>query len=264
MPVPSAVPPRVPVSALAGGRIPVSDLTPMERKAKADAGEISADGFADVAAPPAPEMVDSRQADRKAAAARLTAPVPKVTPTVPAPTEVSPEAAEAPVHTHCQRCGLPDDEAYPGEPSKADIESFLAAAVAGEAWTKEFQIFGGKITVLLGTRSGAADEALKRVLNQQLREKLLVSNAEVITAATQYSLASSLRRYTTAQVDLNFEDISGDYKAFLVEADLRLASIPAQIQTALRPLLHEFNATVELLTARAQDPKFWTGTDAAP
>jgi len=250
-----------------GKRIPASRLTPTERETLEKEGRISPDGFVDVEPLEAPQMVDVRSEARKSAVDALKS-VEKVQ-SLPGAQKQSQQDAEYTKGLHdeiarlnkelaerqgCPRCGFSLKEKYEVEPTRDDIEEFLKCVLAGTVYTKEFSLFGGKLKVKLRTRTGAEEDAIKKAIVEFFKESQGASETEVLGEIQKYTLAASLCAYNGKE----YPSISTE--TFKAAATERISTIPAQIQGFLRTTLQQFNVLTDRLTARAQDPNFWTGT----
>jgi hypothetical protein len=251
----------------AGKRISAARLTPTEREELEKEGRISPDGFVDIAPPAAPQMIDIRAEARKEAVAALRSvenvpPLPGVKRTEGVATEsmgklhdeIAKLSSELEARQNCPRCGLSLKEKYEVEPTKEDIEEFLKCVLAGEVFTKEYTLFGGRLKVKLRTRTGAEDEAIKKALIAFFKDSQGASDSEILSEVNKYSLATALCSYG----DKEYPGVA--VENFRASADERISAIPAQIQGFLKAIMQEFNILVDRLTARAQDASFWTGT----
>lgn len=268
-----------------GKRIPAARLTPTERETLEKEGRISPDGFADIGPLEPPQMVDLQAEARRSAAEALRSvasvpPVPGVTPAPPGPAVQgpSPETAKTAEYQKglheeiarlnkeleerqgCPRCGLNLKEKYEVEPTQEDIEEFLKCVLAGNVYAKEYQLFGGKLKVSLRTRLGSEENLIKKAIVEFFKESQGASETEVYSELMGYSLAVSLQSYAgQGYPDLPLTNVTA-FKAAVRE---RLDTLPSQVQGFLKTLLQQFNVLADKLTARAQDPSFWTGTAAS-
>lgn len=264
-----------------GKRIPAARLTPTEREALEKEGRIGPDGFADIGPLEPPQMVDLQAEARKSAAAALRSvasvpPIPGAQPLpgsivkAPGPEEVKTAEYQKGLHEEiarlnkeleerqgCPRCGLNLKEKYEVEPTQEDIEEFLKCVLAGNVYTKEYQLFGGKLKVKLRTRLGAEDTAIKHAISAYFKESQGISESEVFAELMSYSIAVSLSSYNGVEYPQLPLENTVVFRAAVVD---RINTLPSQIQGFLKTLLQQFNVLADKLTARAQDPSFWTGT----
>jgi hypothetical protein len=256
-------------------RVKVDDLTPMEKEALAAQGTLGPEGFVDIEKPEPPAMVDIHADARKKAVTDLnsvvggaSAKIEREQPRVDDSKALSEMSAELTklqdklkTRSPCPRCGLAIDEHYEVSPSKEDTAEFLRCVMAGTVYKRPYKLFGGALTVTLQTRTGAADELIRRVVNEAMRAREIVSDMEVFAAIRHYTLAASLSAYSSKATEILFDELPYDTPAaFRKAADERMAKLPSQIHGFLRPILANFNEAVDILTERAQDPSFWTGT----
>lgn len=279
---------RVSASALTPStRVKVEDLTPMERESLTDHGQIGPDGFLDIEKPAPPPLVDFRAEARRVAVTQLKSVAeqggkkPEVIPAAVearARQEAETQSAQAikelateienlqvklASRSPCPRCGLGLHESCEVVPSATDTEEFLKCVLSGTQFEKSHKLFGGRLTVVLTTRDGAVDDLVRRAVTDALRAKEVISETEVFALMRHLTTAAALRRYVSKDVDIAFPDLpSGDPAEFRGAAMARMAKIPAQIQNSLRPVLTDFHALVDVLTARAGDSNFWEGTPA--
>lgn len=255
-----------------GKRISAARLTPMEREALEKEGRISTDGFVDVGPLEPPQLVDLQAEARRDAVAALKS-VERVAslPGAPVPKgqaqdgeylkglhdEITRLNKELEERQGCPRCGLSLKEKYEVEPTQEDIEEFLKCVLSGSVYTKEYDVFGGKLKVRLRTRLGAEDVLIKRALTEYFRESQGVSETEVFAELMSYTLAVSLSSYGAQEYPSLPMETPAVFKAAVAK---RIESLPSQVQAFLKTLLQQFNVLTDKLTARAQDPSFWTGT----
>lgn len=252
-----------------GKRISAAHLTSMEKETLEREGRITPDGFVDMAPLSPPQMVDLRADARKAATDALKS-VERVPP-VPG-TKVAAQSAEYEKELHaeiarlnkeleerqgCPRCGLNLKEKYEIEPTREDIEEFLKCVISGNVYTKQYDLFGGRLKVELRTRLGTEESLIKKALMEFFRESQGISETEVYSELARYTLAVSLCRY--AGKDYPALPLT-DSAAFKEAVKARIDTLPSQVQGFLKTLLQQFNVLTDKLTARAQDPSFWTGT----
>lgn len=265
-----------------GKRIPAARLTPTERETLEKEGRIGPDGFADIGPLEPPQMVDLQAEARKHAAEALRSvasvpPIPGFQPTPPGSIAKAPEQDEVKTAAYqkglhdeitrlnreleerqgCPRCGLDLREKYEVEPTPEDIEEFLKCVLTGNVYTKEYQLFGGKLKVKLRTRLGAEDTAIKHAISAYFKESQGISESEVFAELMSYSIAVSLSAYNGVEYPQLPLENTAVFRAAVVD---RINTLPSQIQGFLKTLLQQFNVLADKLTARAQDPSFWTGT----
>ena len=274
---------RISASALTQTtRVKVEDLTPMELDALSAMGQVGPEGFLDIEKPVEAPMVDFKAEARKTAVTQLRSVVdhgrqrPQGIPgdleiramqaadakNAAALEELTKELAAAQTvlasRSPCPRCGLGIKESCEVVASTGDVEEFLKCVLSGSQFSKAYKLFGGRLTVTLGTRDGAVDDLVRRVVTDALRTKEIVSETEVFAMMRQLTAAAALRSYTSKDIDIQFPDLpSGSPSEFKEAAMARMAKIPAQIQNALRPTITDFHVLVDILTARANDPNFW-------
>lgn len=273
-----------------GKRVSAADLTPMERDKLTTEGRVGPDGFVDIAEPEKPQVIDMKAAARQKAAKDLTAAIsgppvaqdlnellsgPKAVLGVPA-AAVGASAARGEdalrkelirlqekmaTREKCPRCGLHFEEPYGHEATPEDIKDFLKCVLSATAFVKAYQLFGGRLMVTLGTRSGAIAELIRKAVTAQVKRGEISNEDEVIRSLRQFTMAATLQAYAADGKNLQYSELPTDsVEAFAKAAQERIDAVPEPIQLFLRPVLGEFNMLVDLLTSRAQDPNFWTGT----
>ena len=98
-------------------------------------------------------------------------------------------------------------------------------------------------------------------MTAQVKRGEISNEDEVIRSLRQFTMAATLQAYAADGKNLQYSELPTDsVEAFAKAAQERIDAVPEPIQLFLRPVLGEFNMLVDLLTSRAQDPNFWTGT----
>jgi hypothetical protein len=242
---------------------PVASFTPAEQEHLKAQGLIDPAGFVDMKPPPQPEMkADPRQA-QVAAQLRAATEGPAVAPAVKAEAPGVPTADAKELENlkkkladrlHCPRCGIHFDEHFEHQVSSADTNAFLKSVLGGFAFEKTYDLFGGHLKVVLRTRSGPVEAHLREAMMSQ--SGTFRSEAHVFNVLKTYTLAASLKSYGSREYS---EPTGATTELFVAECKKRVNEIPAQAQAFLIPILEDFGKLVTTLTARAQDPSFWTG-----
>lgn len=268
-------------------RIRVEDLTPGERQGlQAQGREVPAAGFVDIAAPSSPVMVDPK-AEQRAKIARELKSVAE--PAKPAPEPVAAQAEPAappkpvkeengaepdksvPAVRECPHCGWELARPDPAEPTKTEIADFLRSVMGGEVFSQEYTMYGGGVRVTLRTRTEAEQEGVREAIRFLIRSTRVDNEHDLLGRSRRIHLALAIARLDLGENTMAFpalDQILGDQihlgDAVLKVVDERLARIPTQLLVALYRVFDIFSSKVDTMTARAQDPGFWTGSAPTP
>lgn len=214
-----------------------------------------------------PQIIDDRAAAIDAATeSRMEEP--------PAPPAVSAAAADTTGTTpmavlpFCPRCGWDMRQRFEIVPTDLDKEDFLAAALGGTKFKRDYPMFGGKMVVMFNTILADENKMIHRQLVLDQESKRIVTEAEWFVQMLEYRMALSL----VAIVDANGKPTAvipalGELPA--ADGESPLVALTNYVNTKVlahevtRRLvgqhLRQFQRLVEALEAMALEPSFWNG-----
>lgn len=174
---------------------------------------------------------------------------------------------------NCPRCSWPSTKTIEVTPSKTDMQDFLRCVLAGTTWSKEYSFFGNSVRVKFRTRTELEDNALFLSVRSMAGSVQVQDETSFIYAINRLQFLSSVESITTFPHDdsdepsvLAIPRLHDRVKARpedKIRADAVLmemfADVPGAVLKSFKPAYNEFQALVELMTGRCQDPDFWRG-----
>lgn len=218
----------------------------------------------------APHIIDDRAATTDSAAElRADAPTPPPPPPVAAaPAADTTGTTPMAVLPFCPRCGWDMRQRFEIVPTDLDKEDFLAAALGGTKFKRDYPMFGGKMVVMFNTILADENKMIHRQLVLDQESKRIVTEAEWFVQMLEYRMALSL----VAIVDANGKPTAvipalGELPAAGGESPLvaltNYVNTKVLAHEVTRRLvgqhLRQFQRLVEALEAMALEPSFWNG-----
>lgn len=168
----------------------------------------------------------------------------------------------------CPRCGWDMRQRFEIVPTDLDKEDFLAAALGGTKFKRDYPMFGGKMVVMFNTILADENKMIHRQLVLDQESKRIVTEAEWFVQMLEYRMALSL----VAIVDANGKPTAvipalGELPAAGGESPLialtNYVNTKVLAHEVTRRLvgqhLRQFQRLVEALEAMALEPSFWNG-----
>lgn len=214
-----------------------------------------------------PQIIDDRATVTDAA----TEPRPEeraTPPEVPATSADTTGTTPMAVLPFCPRCGWDMRQRFEIVPTDLDKEDFLAAALGGTKFKRDYPMFGGKMVVMFNTILADENKMIHRQLVLDQESKRIVTEAEWFVQMLEYRMALSL----VAIVDANGKPTAvvpalGELPA--VDGESPIVTLTNYVNTKVlahevtRRLvgqhLRQFQRLVEALEAMALEPSFWNG-----
>ena len=123
--------------------------------------------------------------------------------------------------------------------SGADKKEYIRTLLAGERFTKSYQIFGGAVAVIFKSRTVSENESIRAaVVDIPARNKLYLKDG---VAELMYCDAARSESKDGTQLDFD----SMDYTMY----------------TAILKAFRQFETLCDTMFKKADDPNFWRGTD---
>lgn len=217
----------------------------------------------DRAEPPAPEPAED--------------PTPKVAEPEPAPpplpVEAESNAAAPDVLPFCPRCGWDMRQQFEVHPTDRDKEDFLATLLGGQRFTKNYELFGGKIIIRFRSLLADENKLIYRQLVLDQQENRVATEAEWFAQMMDYRLACSLDTITQKDGkvvavippldELKFDPGDNPLATALPkQLDLLNQTVAQEVTRRLVGThLRQFQRLVEALEAMALEPSFWNGIE---
>lgn len=234
---------------------------------------IPRDGSIGMAKMLADKVVAQQEArDRQQALAPQQAP--QQTPQAqPAQAEPEPEPV-APLQdlrpTNCMHCGWPVDSLDMCSPDTLDKQVFVASVLGQKRFSKEFQIFDGKMRITFRSLTVEENDLVVKQLMKDWNDGKITGPAHSIAEATKYQLALGLESVSTSvgQVTLpEYSDYDDDdpkegntILPKIVEYVTEHAMPNEPTRRIIAKAYGHFVTTQSKLEAMAEQPDFWKAT----
>ena len=186
--------------------------------------------------------------------------------------EVKPEASPT-SHTKCPRCNWTLTN-KPSEPSHDDKLKYVAAILGDQPFEKEYSLYGGKLIISLRQLTTSRSDLVYNQTAHEIRVGLLSDNT--YRQIMLYRMILSLNRVSTGgQEPVDIGEIVDSFLEEFIDADKQHEVMPIilkRLQT-IEPLQNEsiwracyssfekFNALLDDLDARADNPDFWNAIE---
>jgi hypothetical protein len=225
-----------------------------------------------------PQIVDDRE---QVAAETSAATAEESKETVPADSaeEKNEEPSIAPeyqpnVVAYCPRCGWDMRQKFEINPTDRDKEDFIATLLGGARFKKNYELFGGKVTITFRSLLAEENKLIYRQLVLDQQKNKVATEAEWFVQMMDYRLACSLETIADrkgkviaaipAMEEMTWEGNSDEPLATPLPKQLDLVN-KHLAQEATRRLvgthLRQFQRLLEGLEAMALEPSFWNGIE---
>jgi hypothetical protein len=179
-----------------------------------------------------------------------------------------PKTVEQAPSAICPRCGLDMDEPAT-VPSQEDVLAYVQAILGGQRFIKQYQLFGGRITVVFRSLLPCEEDVIKQQLTYDVQNKRLLSQHEARIRQAEYRMAFGIASFTRqGQAPRHLPEpveYVWDAKACETAAAAMYADISDNIfvsdtmRRAIALCWSQFWDIMKYLEAKATSPDFYNG-----